>query len=118
YSYSCGSDLRPSNARATPRQRPGRRISRLLIPKDRLDSAALELGPAAERHQLEQERETDDGSAQTLDQPGGRGGRAAGGDHVVDDQHPLARVHRVAVDLEQIVPVLEGVLLAFDVPRQ
>ena len=43
---------------------------------------------------------------------------AAGGEHVVDDQHPLARRDRVAVDLEQVGAVLELVLLALDLPRQ
>jgi hypothetical protein len=41
-----------------------------------------------------------------------------GGEDVVDDQDPLVRVDRVAVDLELVGAVLELVLLAGDRPRQ
>ena len=68
--------------------------------------------------QLDEEREPDDDPAEPFDEAGrGRGG-AAGRDHVVDDEHPLARVHGVAVDLEEVGAVLERVLLALDLPRQ
>ena len=53
-----------------------------------------------------------------LDQPARRGGGAAGGEHVVDHEHPLARKHGVAVDLELVGAVLELVLLAGHGPRQ
>ena len=67
---------------------------------------------------LDQEAEPDDLPAERLDQPAGRGGRAAGGEHVVDDEDLLAGVDRVAVDLELVGAVLELVLLADDRPRQ
>ena len=57
-------------------------------------------------------------AAQPLDQPHRRRGRATGGQHVVDDQHPLAREDGVAVDLQLVGAVLEHVLLAGDRPRQ
>ena len=53
-----------------------------------------------------------------LDQAGRRRGGAAGGEHVVDDQDPLAGMDGVAVDLELVGAVLELVLLAGDRPRQ
>ena len=42
--------------------------------------------------QLDQEAEADDVAAEPLDEAGGGRGGAAGGQHVVDDQHPLAGV--------------------------
>ena len=52
---------------------------------------AVEPGPPAEEVELDQDAEADDDAAERLDQPhGGRRG-AAGGEHVVDDQDPLAR---------------------------
>ena len=67
---------------------------------------------------LDQEAEPDDLAAERLDEPAGRGRRAAGGEHVVDDEDPLAGVDGVAVDLELVGAVLEVVLLADDRPRQ
>ncbi len=52
------------------------------------------------------------------DQAGGRLGGAAGGEHVVDDEHPLGGVDGVAVDLELVGAVLELVLLAGHGPRE
>ena len=54
----------------------------------------------------------------TARQPGGGGRGAARGQHVVDDQHPLAGLQRILVDLEGVDPVLELVVLDVHVPRQ
>ena len=57
-------------------------------------------------------------AAEPLDQADGGRRRPAGGQHVVDDQDPLADVDGVAVDLEQVGAVLELVLLGLDLPGQ
>src|SRR5438309_11191202 len=93
------------------------RIPVSLIAQHRVYPAADELGTAAELDELEQECEARDDPTQPLDEAGRRRGRPAGCDHVVDDQHPLAREHGIPMDLEAIGAVLEQVLLLLDLPR-
>ena len=57
-------------------------------------------------------------AAQLLDQTGGGRRGPTGRHHVVHDQHLLARLHGIAVDLEKVGAVLELVLLPLDLPRQ
>ena len=81
-------------------------------------SRSPEPRPPVQRPDLDQEAEADDDPAELLDQPA-RGRRGAtGGEHVVDDEDPLAGMDRVAVHLQLVGAVLEAVLLAHDRPRQ
>ena len=57
-------------------------------------------------------------AAALLDQPDRRGHGAAGGEDVVDEQHPLPRLDRVLVQLEGGLAVLEGVRHGVGLPRQ
>src|SRR5262245_12926418 len=62
-----------------------------------LHSVLAEAGAAVQVGQLEEESEPDDDAAERLDQAPGRRGRAARGEHVVDNEDPLAGVDRVAM---------------------
>ena len=64
----------------------------------------------AEVGQLDHHRHRDDDPAEGLDELDAGGQRAAGGQDVVDDEHPLARPQRVGVQLEGGRSVLEGVV--------
>src|SRR5829696_6503949 len=75
-----------------------------------------EVGSATEALDLDQESEPGDLAAEGLDEPAGGGCGAPCGEHVVDDEDPLAGVDRVTVDLELVGAVLEAVLLASDRP--
>src|SRR6266511_6435627 len=74
-----------------------------LIARDRLASI--------QEAELDQGGDADDLAAEPLHQPGGRPCGAAGGEHVVDDQDPLAGHDRVGVQLKGGGPVLQRVLL-------
>src|SRR5260370_41771480 len=50
-----------------------------------------------------------DRAAQLLDEFGSRGGRAAGGEKVVADDHALAGLDGVFVDFERVRAVFQGV---------
>ena len=65
--------------------------------------------PAAEEPQLQQHREAGDRAAGPLDQVQRRRRGAAGGQHVVDHQHPLAGRERVLVHLQGGLAVLQRV---------
>jgi hypothetical protein len=124
-------------------QRPQRRVDRCLVPArqdglhgihtirhimwstpielcitdNRVNVLARQLLPAREELELDEEREAGHLAAEPFDQAHhGRGG-AAGREHVVDDEHPLSRLDRVTMDLQQVGAVLELVLLALDLPR-
>src|SRR5262249_52527055 len=115
-------------ARAVARPRPGPRASgrmrgwsrpldvrdfdrwRRSVLDDAGDAAAVEPVAALQEVQLDEEREADDVALQALDELDRALHRAAGGQEVVDDQDLLAGLDRVAVDLERVRPVFEGVL--------
>src|SRR5438067_6361138 len=59
-----------------------------------------------------------DRRAEFLYQRGGGGGGAAGGQDVVDDDDAVVRGQGVVVDLQNIAPVFELVLVAARRPRQ
>ena len=65
--------------------------------------------PAAEEAQLQQHGEAGDRAAGPLDQVQRRLGGAAGGQHVVDHQHPVPGGERVLVHLEGRLAVLQRV---------
>ena len=77
-----------------------------------------ELAAASEGVEFDDEAEPGDDAAERLDEHGGGRRGTAGGQHVVDDQDPFARVDRVTVDLELVGAVFELVLLAHDRPRE
>src|ERR1035437_326683 len=70
----------------------------------------LESFAALEGQQLYQERQAHDLALQPLDQLDSPADRSAGGEKIVDDQHSLARLDGVLVDLKGVGAVLEGVL--------
>ena len=80
------------------------------VPDDAGHAPAAEPVAALEEVELDQEREADDLALEPLDQLDRALDRAAGREQVVDDQDPLAGLDRVAVDLERVRAVLEGVL--------
>src|SRR5215468_95862 len=87
-----------SSAGAGACRRQGRTLSTVgivcapfLVGDEALHLVALEVVPAAEVGELDGEAQAHDLAAQTLDQPDCSSRRAAGGEHVVDDQHPLPR---------------------------
>ena len=71
-----------------------------------------------EEGQLDEEGQADDLALQPLHQVDRAADRAAGRQEVVDDQDLLAGLDRVAVDLERVGAVLEGVLDADRLGRQ
>ncbi len=66
-------------------------------------------GAARQEGQLQQHRDADDVGPQPADQAGGGDGGAPGGEHVVHDEHPVAGAHRVHVQGQRLLAVLEGV---------
>src|SRR5919107_3420031 len=73
---------------------------------------------ALEELELDQGGDAHDLAAEALDEPGRGPGGAAGGEHVVDDQDPLAGDDGVGVQLEGGGAVLERVLLGLDLVGQ
>src|SRR5260370_10142136 len=57
-------------------------------------------------------------AAPLVDELGGCGCGAAGGQHIIDDQHRLTGPDSILVDLQLVGPVLELVVLADRLPRQ
>src|SRR5919202_2742812 len=102
---------RHSNTRSTPARDP-------LEGEQGHDVSALQLGPSPQEGQLDHEPQPRHFRPQALDEPAGGGGGAPSGDYVVYDEHPVARLHGVVVDLEQIGAVLEVVLLTLDLEWQ
>src|SRR6185436_2094865 len=72
---------------------------RLLIGDHRVDAATGKLCPSTKEAELDEERKSDDLTAEPLGQPCRRSRSAAGRDDVVDDQDALTGCDRVAVDL-------------------
>src|SRR3954447_2208923 len=63
-----------------------------------------------EEEQLDEEGKANDFCLERLDQLDRPQNGAASGEQVVHDEHALARLERVLVDLESVGAVLEGVL--------
>src|SRR5579863_5649884 len=74
----------------------------------------VELGAAVEEVEFEDEAEAGDAAAEVLDQFGDGGGRASGGEDVVDDQDLLAGNDGVPVNFQRIGAVFERVFDALD----
>src|SRR5215204_4536794 len=88
------------------------------VPDEAEELVALDPLPAFEELELDQGGDADDLAPQALDQAGRGPGGAAGGEHVVDDQDPLAGDHGVGVQLQGGGAVLERVLLGLDLVGQ
>src|SRR5215211_274135 len=88
------------------------------VPDEAEELIALDQLPALEELELDQGGDADDLAAQALHQAGRGPGGAAGGEHVVDDQDPLAGHHGVGVQLQGGRAVLERVLLGLDLVGQ
>src|SRR5215217_7541063 len=88
------------------------------VPDEAEELVALDPLPAFEELELDQGGDADDLAPQALDQAGRSPGGAAGGEHVVDDQDPLAGDDGVGVQLEGGAAVLERVLLGLDLVGQ
>src|SRR5262245_41978918 len=78
---------------------------------ERVELVVGELGAAVQEVELDQARDPAHVATAALDEGGGRAGRPARGEDVVDDQDALALVDRVAMELEGGRAVLEVVLL-------
>src|SRR5215211_5686679 len=74
--------------------------------------------PALEELELDEGGDAHHLAAEALDEAGGGPGGAAGGEHVVDDQDPLAGGDGVGVQLQGGGAVLERVLLGLDLVGQ
>src|SRR3954447_25057366 len=74
--------------------------------------------PATQRGKLYNDRDGRHDSPELLDQRDGRAEGAAGGEHVVDDEHAPSRADGVLVQLQGRRPVLEGVVGGDPFPRQ
>src|SRR4051812_5302434 len=85
---------------------------------DARDAPAVEAIPTLEEVELDEERQTDDVALQPLDELDRALDGAAGREEVVDDEDLLPRLDRVAVDLERVRAVLEGVLHGDRLRRQ
>src|SRR5581483_3184985 len=81
-----------------------------LVLQQREDLVALELVAPVQELELDDERQPDHLAAELLDEVDRRLRGAAGREHVVVDQHPLAGDDRVGVHLERVEAVLERVL--------
>ena len=80
--------------------------------------AVVEAGAAVQFAQFQDEQDGGDVGVQPLNQFAGGVGGAAGGQHVVDQHHPVARPARVGVDLQRVGAVLQGIVLANGPVRQ
>src|SRR5262245_20463698 len=81
--------------------------SSLVISDQRVNRVGLQLIAPAQKDQLDHEGDPDDRAAQLLDQAQRGGHGAAGGQEVVDREHPLAWLDRVLVHGQRVAPVLE-----------
>src|SRR5215210_5713089 len=83
-----------------------------------LHPVLTQAGAPVQIGKLDQEPETDDHAAERFDQAARCGRGAPRSQHIVHHQDPLARVDRVAMNLELVGAVLELVLLTRHRPRQ
>src|SRR5215218_669941 len=88
------------------------------VADEAVELIALDLLAPVQEAELDEGGDADDLAAEPFDQPGGRPGGAAGGEHVVDDQHPLAGDDRVGVELKGGGAVLQRVLLGLHLVGQ
>src|SRR5579884_4506328 len=96
----------------------GMSVQSLLEADQRDVGPVAEQPAAAQRLQLDEERDAGHLPAQLLDERHrGRGG-PAGGQQVVDDEDALTAPQRVGVDLQHALAVLQGVADAERLPRQ
>src|SRR3954451_7842882 len=72
------------------------------VPDDARHPPALEPVAAMEEVGLHEERQPDHDALEALDELDRALDRPARGEEIVDDQHPLARLDRVAMDLEGV----------------
>src|SRR6266540_3328238 len=70
------------------------------VPDEAEELIALDLLAPVQEAELDEGGDADHLAAEPLDQPGGGPRGAAGGEHVVHDQHPLAGGDRVGVELD------------------
>src|SRR5829696_6157446 len=75
------------------------------------------VGPPEVRKVYDEDGRCDVGP-QLAQQPDRRLGRASGRDEIVDEDHPLARQERIAMDLHLVEAVFQRVADARDVARQ
>src|SRR5205085_7299771 len=68
----------------------------------RMDVYVAELFAAVEEAELDQERRADERRAELIDQRARGRSRAAGCEHVVDEQHAIGGDDRVVVNLERV----------------
>src|SRR5262245_17322810 len=73
---------------------------------------------ALQELQFDHERQSDDVSAERLDQPDHGFGRAPGREQVVGDDHVVAFADRVSVNLERVPAIFQVVAVAFDLRGQ
>src|SRR6476660_4238110 len=83
-----------------------------------LDPKLGEAGAAAKVRQVDDEGRAHDFRIQLTQQFDRSSRRAAGGDEVVDEQHRLAWLQRILMDLDNVDSVLEFVLLANGLRRK
>src|SRR5207237_7888961 len=99
---SSGTDMRSVTEREPPSSDPS-------VPDDARDPMAFKAFTALQEFQLDQEREANDITLEALDQLDGALDGAARRQEVVHDQHLLAGLDRVPVDLEGVRPIFERV---------
>src|SRR4029450_783347 len=88
------------------------------VPDEAEELIALDQLSALEELELDQGGDADDLAAEAFHQAGRGPGGAAGGEHVVDDQDPLAGHDGVGVQLQGGGVVLQRVLLGLDLVGQ
>src|SRR4051794_38772001 len=91
-------------------RRRGDRSGRGSVLDDRRHAAAVESVAALEEVELDEKRQPDDIALEPLDQLDRALDRSAGRQEIIDDQDLLAGLDRIAMDLEGVRPVFEGVL--------
>src|SRR5215203_3601259 len=86
--------------------------------QERVDVVVRQFLAAAEEVEFDDEAVTRDVSTEFLDQPRHCGSRAARREHVIDDQHALAVLDRILMNLKTVGAVLEFVLPELDFARE
>src|SRR5437588_10994559 len=108
----------PTVMRRQSEATPGACMSHASARDEGQDVEAFEVLAAVECLDGDDEAKSFHRAAELLGQPHRCGRGPAGGEHVVDDQHVIPGLDRVAMDLEQVRPVLELVLDPLDLPRE
>src|SRR2546428_5893947 len=89
-----------------------------IVSDQREDLAIPEPAPAVEERELDDEAAADHAATAAPHQLDRGGGRAAGGEQVVDDEHAMVATDRVVVDLERVAAVLELVARGIGLERE